>query len=144
MTDPLSVAAGITGLTMFAGATLTKGYSIVLSLQNSGKDVQQLLTELSQLTGVLVGIESQANAAKKNSIVVPPGYRETSKILDSSIIDCQKTVREVSEILEKLKKSRKAVLAVKWQFLEREIKPLIKKIKGHKELFILCMGVGTG
>lgn len=118
MTDPLSVAAGIAGLVMFAGATLTKGYSVVHSLQNSSKDVHHLLMELSQLTGVLVAIESQANAAKKGPTATLPGYGETSKILDSSVVDCRKTVREASEILEKLEKSRQAVLAAKWQFLK--------------------------
>lgn len=51
MADPLSITAGVVGLLAFAGSTLTKGYSILQSLQHSKNDVNQLLIELSQLTG---------------------------------------------------------------------------------------------
>ena len=38
MADPPSIAAGVVGLLAFAGSTLTKGYSILRSLQDSKND----------------------------------------------------------------------------------------------------------
>ena len=141
MADPLSITAGVVGLLAFAGSTLTKGYSILQSLQDSKKDVNQLLIELSQLTGILVAIEAQEKESNKRVDFSKTGANAAPKILDSSISTCRDMLEKVWNILHKLEKSRRAVLAIKWQFLEPEVKKSIQEIERYKSIFILCLGV---
>ncbi|KAL6714020.1 hypothetical protein ACLMJK_008514 [Lecanora helva] len=141
MSDPLSVAAGVTGLLAFAGSTLTKGYYILRSLQESKKDVKQLLAELSQLTGVLVAIEAQEKKASHEPQLGQNGMGSTSQILESSIPGCHKMMQKILEILQNVEKSRRAVLAIKWQFFEPEVKKSIQEIEHYKTIFVLCLGI---
>jgi chromosome segregation ATPase len=141
MADPLSVAAGVTGLLAFAATAITKGYSILRSLQGSGKEVQRLLTELSQLTGLLCAIVAQEEQTEQIADADETKNAEISQVLESSLNECRKTMKKLKEILEKLEKSRKAVLTIKWQFIEPEIKKLIEEIAHYRQIFILCLGV---
>ena len=141
MTDPFSIAAGVVGLLAFAGTTLTKGYSILQSLQDSKKDVNKLLIELSQLTGILVAIEAQEKESNKRVESGQMGANAASRIPDSSISTCREMLKKVWNILHKLEKSRRAVLAIKWQFLEPDVKKSIQEIERYKSIFILCLGV---
>jgi hypothetical protein len=141
MADPLSVAASVTGLLTFATTILTKGYGILRSLQDSSKEVQRLLTELSQLTGLLCALAAQEEQAEKTAEVEEPRNAEISQVLESSLNDCRKAMKKLKEILEKLEKSRKAILAVKWQFLEPEINKMIEEIGRYRQIFMLCLGV---
>ena len=141
MADPLSITVGVIGLLEFAGATLTKGYRILRSLQESSKDVKRLLAELSQMTGVLVAIEAQDKEAKKVPDTELPETKAFPQILNSSIIDCRKVMKRISEMLEKLEKSRRTMFAVKWQFLEPDVKKVTGEIEHYKTVFILCLGI---
>lgn len=141
MADPLSVTAGVVGLLAFAGSTLTKGYSILQSLQASKNDVNQLLIELSQLTGILVAIEAQEKESIKRVEVKQYGANAVPQMINSSISSCRETLEKVWDILHKLEKSRRAVLAIKWQFLEPDVKKSIQEIERYKTIFILCLGV---
>ena len=141
MADPLSIAAGVVGLLAFAGSILTKGYSILQSLQDSKNDVNQLLIELSQLTGILVAIEAQEKESNKRVDVEQYGANAAPQILDPSISSCREMLKKVWNILHKLEKSRRAVLAIKWQLLEPDVKKSIQEIERYKTVFILCLGV---
>lgn len=141
MADPLSITAGVVGLLAFAGSTLTKGYSILQSLHDSKSDVERLLIELSQLTGILVAIEAQEKEINKRVDVERREANAIPYILESSVSNCRKMVERVWDILEKLEKSRRAVLAIKWQFLEPDVKKSIQGIEHYKIIFILCLGV---
>lgn len=141
MGDPLSITAGVVGLLAFAGSTLTKGYSILQSLQDSKNDVKQLLIELSQLTGMLVAIEAQEKELNNRVDVEHCGANASPHILDSSVSCCRKMMEEVWEILHKLEKSRRAVLSIRWQFLEPDVKKSIREIEHYKTIFILYLGV---
>ena len=143
MTDPLSITAGIVGLLGFAGSILTKGYGIIRLLQDSGKDVQKLLVELSQLTGILVAIESQGKDSKPKTVPNRTNAASISEVVDSSVIECRKVLERIWDILHKLEKSRRAVLTVKWQFLESDVKKSILEIEHYKTVFILCLGIDT-
>jgi hypothetical protein len=68
---------------------------------------------------------------------------EISRALESTIIDCRKSINKVSETLKKLEKSRKATLAIKWQFLEPEVLKLTQEVERFKATFVLCLGVDT-
>ena len=141
MADPLSITAGVVGLLAFAGSTLTKGYSILRSLQDSKNDVNQLLIELSQLTGILVAIEAQEKESNKRVDLNKVGAAAAPQILDSSISTCLEMLEKVWNILHKLEKSKRAVLAIKWQFLEPDVKKSIQEIERYKNIFILYLGV---
>jgi Fungal N-terminal domain of STAND proteins len=141
MGDPLSITAGITGLLVFAGTALTKGYGLLRSLQGSSMEVQRLLTELSQLTGLLCALEAQQKQVAKINDLEEPKNAEISTVLELSLNDCRKTMIKLKEMMEKLEKSRKAILAVKWQFLEPEITKMIEEITRYRHIFILCLGV---
>ena len=153
MADPLSIAAGVAGLLTFAAQTLTKGYGLVKSLKGSNEQVKQMLAELSQLAGVLAAIEAQEKTSKARaqagasqptsasigSALVQPG--NVPAIFNTSIRDCKKLVKKVSDILDKLDKNRKAVLAIKWQLIEPEVKKTIEDIEHYRMIFVLCLGV---
>ena len=141
MADPLSITAGVVGLLAFAGSTLTKGYSILHSLKESKNDLKQLLIELSQLTGILVAIEAQEKELEKTISREGPGDNANPHILESSISSCRKMVGKVSGLLQKLEKSRRVVLTIKWQFLEPDVKKSIQEIEHFKTIFILYLGV---
>ena len=141
MADPLSVAAGVVGLLAFAGSTLTKGYSILQSLQHSKNDVNQLLIELAQLTGILVAIEAQEKKSNKRIDVEQYGADAVPQILDPSISSCREMLKKVWNILHKLEKSSRTALAIKWQLLEPDVKKSIQEIERHKTIFILCLGI---
>lgn len=144
MADPLSIAAGIVGLLAFAGSTLTKGYSILSSLQGSKSDIQRLLSELSQLTGVLVAIEAQEKEAKTKAVspgLVVPGSMVISNAINSLVLECRQVLKRTASILDKLDKNRKAVAAVKWLLMEPEVKKLVEEIARNRDMFILCLGV---
>jgi len=141
MADPLSVAASVTGLLTLAATALTKGYAILRSLQGSSKEVERLLTELSQLTGLLCALSAQKEQAERTTEVEGPRNAEISQVLESSLNDCRKTMKKLQEILEKLEKSRKAILAIKWQFCEPEINKMIQEIARYRQIFALCLGV---
>ena len=141
MADPLSIAAGVVGLLAFAGSTLTKGYSILQSLQDSKSDLKHLLIELSQLTGILVAIEAQEKELNKAVSMEGRGDDAIPHILDSSVSSCRKMVEKIWVTLQKLEKSRRVTLAIKWQFLEPDVKKSIQEIEHYKTIFILCLGV---
>lgn len=144
MADPLSIAAGVVGLLAFAGSTLTKGYSILSSLQGSKSDIQRLLAGLSQLTGVLVAIEAQEKEAKARTAtasLVAPESSPISNAIDSSIVECRQVLKSTAGILDKLDKNRKAVAAVKWLLMEPEVRKLVGEIAHYRIMFILCLGV---
>ena len=141
MADPLSITAGVVGLLAFAGSTLTKGYSILQSLQDSKHDVQRLLVELSQLTGILGAIEAQEQEVNKRADGEQGGANAIAHILDASVSNCRNMMVKIWDILHKLGKSRRAVLAIKWQFLEPDVKKSIQEIEHDKTIFILCLGV---
>ena len=141
MADPLSIAAGLVGLLAFAGSTLTKGYGILRSLQDSKNDLKQLLIELSQLTGILVAIEAQEKDLKQKVSRDGRGDDAIPHILDSSVSSCRKIVEKVWNLLQQLEKSRRVALAIKWQFLEPEVKKSIQEIEHYKTVFILYLGV---
>lgn len=141
MADPLSIAAGVTGILGFAGVTLTKGYAVLRVLSEGRNEIQRLLGELSQLTGILVAIDAQEKEAKKNVGAELVDSKSISKSLDSILAECRKTLRNVWEILEKLEKSRRVVSLVKWQVLEPQVKTLIEEIEHYKNPFTLCLGI---
>ena len=141
MADPLSIAAGVTGLLAFAASSLTKGFAIVRSLQGSATDVKRLLAALSGLTGILVAIEAQENKLKVSQ--PQRQHDRISKIIGSSVDDCQKLLKNIATTFEKLEKSRKAALAVKWVFMESEIRKLVQEVEHYRTIFELCLGVDT-
>lgn len=143
MADPLSVTAGIVGLLAFAGSTLTKGYGVLRFLKESSKDVNLLLVGLSQLTGILVAVEAQEKGLKSRAHSDDEEASPKSQIFESSVSSCRKSVEKVWGILHKLEKSRRAVLAIKWQFLEPEVKKSIQEVEHYKTIFVLCLGVDT-
>ena len=143
MAEPLSIAAGVVGLVSFAGSTLAHGYTVLHSLQNSKEDITRLLTELSQLTGILAALRAQEHPLQPNSDEDNTDPRSLPEIIQSSVTDCHQAIKRVDRILSKLETSRRAVMAVKWQFLELDVRKSIQEIEHYKTMFILCLGVDT-
>ena len=134
MSDPLSITAGVTSLLVFAGAMLSKGYSIVHLLKASTEEVERLLAELSQLTGILVGIEAQKKQSPSTA------SKTNASVLNDAVARCRKTLQHVQQTLESLGRSRKAVLAIKWHLHGPEVRSLMLDLAGHRATFTLCLG----
>ena len=86
-------------------------------------------------------IEAQEKESNKRVDSSKMGANAAPQILESSISTCREMLEEVWNILHKLEKSRRAVLAIKWQFLEPDVKKSIQEIERYKSIFILCLGV---
>ncbi|MCJ1439803.1 MAG: hypothetical protein MMC23_000284 [Stictis urceolatum] len=140
MADPLSITTGVVALVTFAGSTLTKGYRVYQSIQKSGKHVKQLLAELSRLTGILVAVEIQV---KDNQPGVLSGSSKVDHILQSSISACRTLITQTSDLLDKIDRSSRVVLAARWQLLEPDVRKLSEDIEHNTKILILCLGVET-
>jgi hypothetical protein len=163
MADPLSIAAGVVGLLTFAGLTVSKGYQLLHDIQGSKAEVQQVLTSLARLTGILATIEAQQKADPGPAKVSmpppssplisqrsPPIGRErersvtmVSQVVESCLQETRKLIKDVSDVLEKFQKSRRAVLTIKLKLQEPELKRLTTDIEHNKSLLIMCMGVDS-
>lgn len=88
-----------------------------------------------------MAIDAQEKESNKRVGVEPYGASAALQILDPSISSCREMLQKVWNILHKLEKSRRAVLAIKWQVLEPDVKKSIQEIERYKTVFILCLGV---
>ena len=81
-----------------------------------------------------MAIEAQEKESNKRVDLSKIGANAAPKILDSSTSTCHEMLKKIWNILHKLEKSRRAVLAIKWQFLEPEVKKSIKEIERYKAI----------
>ena len=140
MVDPLSIAAGISGLLVFAKSSLTKGYAIVGSSQGAATEISRLLGELSHLTGVLAALEAQEDKLK--SFEFGAGNENFSEILGSSIGACQELLKEITTILDGLEKDGKVTLAIEYTtYIEPRIQELLREVGRHRNTCELCLGI---
>lgn len=140
--DPLSITAGVVGLITFAGTVISKGYQLLSTIKVSRHNVTELLDSLSTLTGILTAFKAQYNTNTS-----PPSSSTSQAsiagLLASSVVDCERTVKSVEQILDKIQKCRTLVLAAKLNAMKLEIDNLLQEIDRHKQIFILSLGLDT-
>ena len=140
MADPLSISAGVTSLLAFASTALSQGYTIVQSYKQSGAEVNRLLVELSQLTGILAAVDAQERKTTDEAINTSVAYGSVSEILNASIVECRKTLQSLEKMLNKLDKSGKLVRSVQWQLKGPEVQSMALELSRYRETFTLCLG----
>lgn len=86
-----------------------------------------------------MAIEAQEKDANEGAVIQQRETNPISHVLDSSVLKFRRMMERVWEILQKLEKSRRAVLAIKCQFLEPDIQKSIQEIEHYKTVFTLCL-----
>jgi hypothetical protein len=131
--DPLNIASAALGFLTLSGTTISTGYTLIRSFTADSQDLlRQLLTQLAQLTGIVVALQAQQRASSQS---------DQTGLSATSLKDCQALVTKISHLLEKLSKTRKGVLTLKWLAHEGEVKRMIQDLEYYKTMFILLLGV---
>ena len=129
--DPLSIAAGVTGLLAFTGTVISKGYSIASSISGL-QNLTTLLQETTSLSGTLAGINARLSCPDPNSAVL-------AKDLEAKIDGCKQVLGEINMLLDKSTKLGRVRLALRKASFDEEAKGLLSRLEGYRSFFILCL-----
>lgn len=137
--DPLSLSVSIITVLTAAGQLATLGNAYVTSVSSYPKEINDLLTELSALSQVLIALKDIIDPATATSIT-PIIW---ARILVSPVNECANQLQEMLAFLTKYQdsksKMRKIVKRLMWPLKEAETKEWINKIEGHKSTFTLAL-----
>lgn len=126
MADPLSIAASVAGLLSLAGATISKGYSIVSSVRSFPKDVEQLLREAAALNYLISQLISSATGPRNMALGALKKY--------GTLQDCEETIKALDGILAKcLPKDkqafRNATMQMIWPLRTQDVQKLLSRFQ---------------
>ncbi len=143
MADPLSIATGVVGL-----ITATAHVSIILtkftkSTIAAPKHAQAVLTEVSDIDGILSHLQSFLLGLDS------PNISRTSLLKVDRVVTivsgCVLTFSELEKMLDELKTGNLDVLdRLKWARKESAIVDLIHKLQNHKASLSLVLNILNG
>lgn len=137
--DPLSLSVSIITILTVAGQLATLGNAYATSVSGYPKEINDLLTELSALSQVLIALKDIIDPATATS-ATPIIW---ARILVSPVDECANQLQEMLAFLTKYQSSkskmRKIVKRLMWPLKEAETREWIKKIEGHKSTFTLAL-----
>lgn len=148
--DGVSAAASIIAIIQIAGALISSGYVLINGLKGISKDIEDLLREVSSLTGVLVGLREVLDRDKTSPAAVfictlLDGEEKPKDISGAlqrdSLSECKRVLQKIDEILNKLKKTNPVTRSLKWQSASSEIAALTERLQRYKSTFILCLQI---
>lgn len=137
--DPLSLSVSIITVLTLAGQLATLGNAYVSSVSGYPKEINDLLTELSSLSQILIALKD---------IISPTTATPTTPIIWAGILvspveECANQLREMLAFLTKYQspkgKMRKMVQRLMWPLKEAETREWINKLEGHKSTFTLAL-----
>lgn len=137
--DPLSLSVSIITVLTLAGQLVTLGNAYASSVSGCPKEINDLLTELSALSQILVALKDIVNPATATSAtpIIWAG------ILASPVDECASQLQEMLAFLIKFQnpknKMKKIVQRLMWPLKEAETREWINKIEGHKSTFTLAL-----
>lgn len=137
--DPFSLSVSIITILTVAGQLATLGNSYATSVSSYPKEINDLLTELSALSQVLIVLKDIIDPATATS-TTPIIW---ARILVSPVDECANQLQEMLAFLTKHQNSkskmRKIVKRLMWPLKEAETREWINKIEGHKSTFTLAL-----
>lgn len=142
--DPLSLSCNIIGVLTIASKLLSLGYSYGNSVKDFPEDIQDLVGELSSLSGILHALNATMDPTDGGGVVstkVDPNGM--ARAITIPLEDCRRLLSDMAGELEKYQKSgskaQKAVKRLYWPLKENETKVWVKKIERYKSTFSLAL-----
>lgn len=137
--DPLSIAASIAGLLALAGTIISKGYACVSRVKKNGGDMEVMLNEIAGFSGILVGLKDLYSAMDKAPMPLHLLAKDHETIWQDSMKDCEKTLKELNDIVGSLASANVIHLMVKGGSMAVRVEKLASKIERFKGFFTLCL-----
>jgi len=139
MADGLSVAASIAGLVTLAEAVTRKSYRYVKEAKNSSKEISKLLSETTELYGILHGLHLMACRFESEEFdhTIQTHHVHSCYVLldklDSKLLDANP---------QSYSSSRKDLLKkMAWPFSSVETKEMIAELERQKSTLRLALSV---
>lgn len=137
--DPFSLTVSIITVVTLAGQLVSLGKSYASSVSGCPQEINDLLSELSALSQILMALKDvidPATATSKTPILL-------GGILVGPVDDCANQLREMIAFLTKCQASKSRIKKVMkrlvWPLREAETKDWINKIEGYKSTFTLAL-----
>ncbi|KAK2846352.1 hypothetical protein FQN49_005808 [Arthroderma sp. PD_2] len=150
--DPLSIAASVAGLVTLSGVIISKGFKISDRFNNSKKELDALLSEVSNFSGLPVGIQSHLQQDESSGRVAhgtsatsekPASHERAEQPMETALKDCKVIMEEIRNLVEKLSKTPSFRLALSKDMLTHEAANLTAKLERYKSFFILSLQVNS-
>lgn len=137
--DPLSIAASVAGLLSLAGAVVSKGYACVNKAKKNGAEISGVLDEVAGFSGILVALKAQVTDADESSDPLQWFAEDHALLWQNNVKDCEKTLKELSEIILSLTTAKVIKLMIKGDTINANLDKLVGKMERYKSFFILCL-----
>lgn len=156
--DPLSLAASITGLVQIAGIVISRCYDYGCAVSSAPTDQRQLLTEVTTLSGLLIGLQSRVNADSLDTSSSTYGMVG----MGDTVRECQVILREVANRLdgasvgvevvdgvgegERMGTMRKLRIGLKralWPLKQKETLELVERLERQKATLTMALSTDT-
>ena len=165
MADPLSIAAGVSGLISLAGEVTLTCYRYGCAVKHAPKEIQDLLNEITSLTGVLASVQAlidahadqqrstddvpPADAKDKEDSDPPPPYelgapKVDLKRLEPPVADCRAVLGDLKGKLQRASfeddhRVRKAFKRFTWPLKQPETREMLHRLERDKATFISAL-----
>jgi hypothetical protein len=137
--DPLSIAASVAGLLALTGTIISKGYACVSRVKKNGGDIEVMLNEVVGFSGILVGLKDLYSAMDESRMPLHWLVEDHETIWQDSMKDCEKTLKELNDVIGSLASANVIHLVVKGGSMAVRVEKLVSKIERFKSFFVLCL-----
>ena len=146
--DTLSISASVAGLLSLTSTIVSNGYALIKGLKGIATDIEGLLREVSGLGGVLLGLGEYVKITKGTLAAdlickLLEGEASSKSITDglprTSLQECERVLKQIENLLKKLKKTNPVSRSLKWQSASAETSELTTRLEHYKTTFILCL-----
>lgn len=142
--DPLSLSCNIVGVLTVASKLLSLGYSYGNSVKDFPEDIQNLVGELSSLSGILHALKATIDIPDGGGFVstkvAPSGV---ARAITIPLEDCGRLLLDMVGDLEKYQnsgsKAQKVAKRLYWPLKESETKNWVRRIGRYKSTFSLAL-----
>ena len=140
MADPISISSGIAGLISLAGLVLGQCYSYGCAVADAPSEAKMLASELTNLSGVLVGIQGFVNSTDDGN-----SYINILPVLQG----CEQTLQDALDRLSAVSATgrhtslKRTINRFAWPLRKSETMALIMSIERRKQTLSLAFGTLT-
>lgn len=142
--DPLSLTCNVAAILTTAAKLISVGYSYGSSVAGFSKEVQEFITELTSLSGILSALEAVINQPLPYQADGTMDGRPTlvANLLSDPLEECGKSLQTVLESLENQRvgsQAQKIFKRITWPLKEGDTRDLFAKLERYKKTFSLAL-----
>lgn len=160
MADPLSIAASVGGLITLAQVIIGKGYSYCNTVKDCPKEINDLLNEVTPLSGVLLALKpvvhrlASTEDANRSTNPIPflvcaqltPCVEDVTQL--QQITSCTNTLEEIKKILDTFSGGKNGsgpsiLTRMKWPLKKAGTQDLMDRLASYKRTFQLALSADT-